>query len=197
MALTLELPSPVGEELAHEAEREGVSETDRAALFVCLAAALLHENKATPFQDAVKHFLAHRALNTELIGSVIEELVTVCLEVPIGQGKTTGSLEAAMNHIMAQRTLLSEEAILVNLRGWRDAFVHQATRQTPENMTMDTVHEKAAVSLERDPDQVARVRSIRGKYARTVVTGPGSEELHQERQRDKQKEEAWAEGHKR
>ena len=41
----------------------------------------------------------------------------------------------------------------------------------------------------RDPDLVARVRAVRGKYAYTVQ-GSGSGELHRERQRDKAKEEA-------
>jgi len=44
-------------------------------------------------------------------------------------------------------------------------------------------------TLVRDPELVARVRSVRGKYARTDGVS-GSEELHQERQRDKAREEA-------
>jgi hypothetical protein len=101
MALTLELPPPVGEELTQEARREGVSETDRAALFVCLATALLQEEKLTPFQDAVKLFLVHRSIDAERVASVIDELVNVCLEAPTGRGKTAAALRVAI-HTMPQ-----------------------------------------------------------------------------------------------
>jgi hypothetical protein len=50
-----------------------------------------------------------------------------------------------------------------------------------------------ATPTERDPELVARVKSIQGKYARTDGTS-GSEELHQERQRDKAREEAKIQG---
>jgi len=197
MSLTLELPSPIGAELIQEAAQEGVSEADRAALFVCLAAALLHETKSTPFQDAVKHFLAHRALNAEQVAFVIEELVNVCLEAPSGQGKTAASLEAARRNAAAPRNGFSEEEILLNLRDWRNAFVHQTVTQMPETIVGGTVHEEAVTVSKRDIERTARAKSIRGKYAHTVFAGSGSEELQQERQRDKQQEEAQVERRKR
>lgn len=64
------------------------------------------------------------------------------------------------------------------------------------------VEEDAAVSPKpangettglRDPELVARVRSIRGKYA-GAGEGLASEELHRERQRDKEKEERLVRG---
>jgi len=51
----------------------------------------------------------------------------------------------------------------------------------------------ASHSTERDPDLVARVQAIRGKYAHTVKEA-GSEELHRERQRDKEMEEVQLRG---
>ncbi len=45
---------------------------------------------------------------------------------------------------------------------------------------------------ERDPELVARVNAIRGKYAHVGAT---VEDLHRERQRDKEKEEAQIRGY--
>jgi len=45
----------------------------------------------------------------------------------------------------------------------------------------------------RDPELAARVRAVRGKYAHTAKES-GSEELHRERQRDKEKDEAQVSG---
>lgn len=47
----------------------------------------------------------------------------------------------------------------------------------------------------RDPELVARVRSLMGKLAHTAKGGMESEALHRERQADKQKEERFIEGH--
>lgn len=48
---------------------------------------------------------------------------------------------------------------------------------------------------QRDPELVARVKSVRGKYAHTAAS-LGTEELHEERQRDKAKEEARIQGYR-
>ncbi len=53
--------------------------------------------------------------------------------------------------------------------------------------------ERTSVQQERDPELVARVKAVRDKYAHTAKTS-GSEELHRERQRDKEKEEAQIKG---
>ena len=54
--------------------------------------------------------------------------------------------------------------------------------------------ELLAGAQERDPEQVARVRSVRGKFARSAGS-LASEALHQERQADKKKEERAIFGH--
>ena len=46
--------------------------------------------------------------------------------------------------------------------------------------------------MERDPELVARVKSLRGKYAHLGVT---TQDLHRERQEDKAKEEAQFQRH--
>jgi hypothetical protein len=48
--------------------------------------------------------------------------------------------------------------------------------------------EETTDQQERDPELVARVKGIRGRFARSQG-GMASEELHRERQRDKAKEE--------
>ena len=57
------------------------------------------------------------------------------------------------------------------------------TEQLPE---LAGVNGERPGSPERDPELLARVRSIRGKYAYLGVT---TEELHRERQADKEREE--------
>ncbi len=52
--------------------------------------------------------------------------------------------------------------------------------------------ERTTVRQECDPELVAQVKALRGKYAHTATTS-GVEELHRERQRDKEKEEAQVE----
>ncbi len=53
----------------------------------------------------------------------------------------------------------------------------------------EAAENRERTSGERDPERVARVRALRGKYAHTASTS-GTEELHRERARDKEKEEA-------
>jgi hypothetical protein len=201
MSLTIELPQTLGEELASEAQQVGISAAERATLLLYLATALLKEENPTPFQETVRNFLAHRSLDAGRIGSVLEELVRVCVEAR-DEGATP--TEVARGDAMAHR-----DATLV--RHWRDAIVH-AIDVSPDISISDhppmeaipqrtgrlqgrtdggeraTPHER-----ERDPELVARVKSIRGKFARSGDV-LGSEELHRERQSDKEKEEEqiWA-----
>ncbi len=49
------------------------------------------------------------------------------------------------------------------------------------------------LSPPRDPDLLARVARIRGKYAHLGVS---TEDLHRERRKDKEKEERWIAGEK-
>jgi hypothetical protein len=52
---------------------------------------------------------------------------------------------------------------------------------------------EALPKADRDPQLLARVRRVRGRFARTE-SEPGSEELHRERRVDKEKEERLLQG---
>jgi hypothetical protein len=58
----------------------------------------------------------------------------------------------------------------------------------------DEERKKMPTEQERDAELVARVRRIRGKFARKGP-GLGSEELHRERQTDKEREERLIQGY--
>lgn len=195
MSLTIELPRPLGEELAFEAQREGVSAAEHATLLLYLATALLKEEDPSPFQEAVRSFLAHRLVDAERITSVLEELVRVCLRA---------RREEATSPVDAEGDTVAHPDATLDLH-WRHAIEHAlgvspdiaSSHQSPS----DTIQQRSGRSQsledggqgtprerERDPDRVARVKSIRGKFARSGDT-QASEELHRERQADKEKEE--------
>jgi hypothetical protein len=79
MSLTIELPHPVNEELVLEAQREGISAEDHATLLVVLIMAFLKGQDRTPFQEAVRSFIAQRAADVDQIASAFEDLVRRCL----------------------------------------------------------------------------------------------------------------------
>jgi hypothetical protein len=140
------LPDPLHDELALEAEREGVSPNEHAVLLLYLATALLSEGSPTPFQEAVRRFLGRYSLDYAQIRSALQELVRASS--------------------VAQETEPFVEA--------DGPFSLKESESTPVQ--------------ERSPELVARVKRVRGKFARGRGER-GSEELHRERQADKEREE--------
>jgi hypothetical protein len=118
MSLTIELPNPIDEGLTQEARRKGVSAEEHATLLVVLTMAFLKEQAPTPFQEAVKGFLAQRALDADQIASAFEELVRLCVHADHGEGKASSPLQEALTHAIAHR----DGALL---RQWRNAAVHR------------------------------------------------------------------------
>jgi hypothetical protein len=203
MSLTIELPRPLGEVLASEAQREGISAAEHATILLYLAAALLKEGTPTPFQEAVRSFLAHRSVDAGQIASVLEELVRMCLAA---REEETTAVDVASSDTAAER-----EFTLV--RHWRNAIVH-ALDVSPDAVIShhppsDAVQQRSGRrqrrsgdgqgatprEQERDPDLVARVKKIRGKFARSGEP-LASDALHRERQSDKEQEERQISGHK-
>ena len=83
------------------------------------------------------------------------------------------------------------------LTQWRNALVHSVgagAEAVPATLPRVTPHqadrseEETPRDQERDPELVARVKSIRGRFARPGA-GWASGELHRERQADKEREE--------
>jgi hypothetical protein len=104
------------QELAEEAQREGTSAEEHATLLVVLTMALLKEQNPTPFQEAVRSFLARRALDPDRIASAFEEMARLCLQVPQGSRPSLSS-EETVRDATAQR----DSALL---KQWRNAIVH-------------------------------------------------------------------------
>lgn len=188
MPTTLSLPLPLDEALTQEAQREGVSATEHATLLLYLAHALVSEGRPTPFKEAVRVFLARHSLNPDHLGSVLEELVSLCLAEE--KSEPSPSLHQAFD-VLAPRELRL-------LTQWRSALVHgmeAGPEATPTPLPRVTPHPADRGDAgtprgpERDPELVARVRSIRGRFARPPGAGWASEELHREREKDKAREE--------
>lgn len=122
MPRTLNLPEPLSEEL-EEASLEGVSPTEHATLLLYIATALHEAGKtATPFQEAVRTFLASRSLDAERVAAVFDELVRFCVTAPTGAGKTAAALAAAHEAGKTAHYVLPYEALLE----WRSAVVHHS-----------------------------------------------------------------------
>jgi hypothetical protein len=101
MSITLDLPSPIDEELTKEAQREGISEMEHAALLVCLAFALKQDEPPTPFRNAVKDFLFQNSLDAERVFDVFDELVRTCLSAR-DIGNSTADLEEKLTDAVGQ-----------------------------------------------------------------------------------------------
>jgi hypothetical protein len=113
MALLIELPPIIEEELAVEASREGVSTSDQAAFLLQLITALTRDGRNTPFRIVVKAYLQQNSLDADRLAGIFEGLMTLCLknedEVTISPDQPTSpSIEP-----------LSRDRILSLLRAWR------------------------------------------------------------------------------
>lgn len=117
ISLTLELPSPINEELTQDSQREGISETEHAALLVCLASAFKQDEPHSLFQKAVRDFLADHSLDAEQLGSVFEELVRACLAV-----HDAGRASAGIQRQLSQ---------------WRNAAVHRPVDESHDAVMSD------------------------------------------------------------
>jgi hypothetical protein len=117
MNLTVELPPPINEELAQESLREGISETEHAALLLCLAAAFKQEGPYTAFQSAVRVFISHQSLEASQVFSAFENLILVCLDHH-DAGKISRDLQATHGPDGSRPEYES-------LKRWRDITVHQ------------------------------------------------------------------------
>jgi hypothetical protein len=185
MSLTLEIPPPLDEELSEEAERAGIPAAEHATLLLYLANALSNEERPAPFKEAVRAFLTHHSLDADHVTSVFEQLVRLCLTYSEDQGS---SRPREMRDALAERDFAL-------LKQWRNALVHgvngeasSSSLSPPTGSPGQSGKEQASSKPERDADLAARVRGVRGKFAR-VGGGWLSDELHRERQSDKEKEE--------
>lgn len=128
MAMTVDLPAALEEDLREEAEREGVKPSEHAALLLSICTALLNDAEATPFSSAVKEFLSRRSLDSEHVAAALDALVRECLAAIHDAGKTLNAFHSHSGWSDG------------TLQAWRDSLVHQpwvapAPRQEPVEST--------------------------------------------------------------
>jgi hypothetical protein len=120
MTLSIELPPPLDEELAIEAEREGVSVSDQAALLLHLMTALTREGRKTPFRSVIRAFLQRNAIDADQMAKVCEALVILCLH-------DTDQLPKPNDHGSdTDRDWIGADQARSLLRMWKSADVHQS-----------------------------------------------------------------------
>jgi hypothetical protein len=180
MPITLDLPPPLDEEITLEAEREGVPAADHATLLLYLASSLLSGEPPTPFQQAVRDFLASHSVDADRVSSVFEELVRLCLEAVGGEGQAShASRQALAGSPKAQQDPHIESTSLPLLRAWRNTKVHRPVDRSVDVLISDLPPSKALVQ------RAGRVNKKRvsayGKYAGII---PSSEEFMRERQKE-------------
>lgn len=159
MPKILELPEPLRIELEREAEREGVSPDEHAALLLYIVTALQDAGKKnTLFQEAVKAFFTSHSLDADKVADVLEELVQVCLTSPTGLGKTDAALKFASQEPGRRVIITSPDGPLVE---WRNALVHGGLDEPepsadplgwPTNFFEDTYGSLADDPIERLPE---------------------------------------------
>jgi hypothetical protein len=163
--LTLELPVPLEEELRHEAEKEGVSAAEHAALLLSILTTLLREEDTTLFQDAVKTFLSKHSLDATLVASVFAALVQQAHD--LGEPPDVKAVSDA-----------ASERVSKNLRAWRNLQVHEPIDLSLDEMNLSSP--PLGKPLQR-AGRVNRRQTAMGKYAHVVGT---SEDFAREKQKE-------------
>ena len=165
MAIVIELPPDLEEELSIEARRAGLSPAEQSTLFLYLATALVGDGPDTPFRGAVRSFLARHRVDPDRVSSACDQLKRRCLEgYPPEDVASTGR---AIDRDPIETS--GDDRFDGLLRAWRDANVHQPIR-----------NESGATARDSTPrTSRATVASIRGKYA---YLGLSSEDFAREKQ---------------
>jgi hypothetical protein len=140
MTLSIELPAPLEEELAVEAEREGVTVSEQATLILYLAAALGKRGPETPFRNAVRSVLERHRIDPQQFSSAFEQLKKSCIE---GQPDSASTVST------------DQDCLDRSLRNWRDAVVHD-----PVGVVVEAPVDRSVTPIPRSERP-----SILGKYA--------------------------------
>jgi hypothetical protein len=146
MALLIDLPSPVEEDLAVVAKREGVSASEQATFLLELMTALTREGRKTPFRSAVKAFLQENAFDADRLAEVFEKLRAFCLNNSVPDSPTT------------DRAFSSSIELL---HDWRSPAVHRSIDQEAENSKPGTTPAEASVQASGKKNRISAL----GKYA--------------------------------
>ena len=106
MALLIDLPSPLEEDLENEARREGVSASEQATFFLEFMTALTREGRKTPFRMVVKEYLRQNSLDADRLADVFEKLMGFCLHDSDSSSTSIDSSSlASVDQLEAERAL--------------------------------------------------------------------------------------------
>lgn len=184
MPLTLELPPQIEEELAQEAQQEGVSVTEHTTLLVYLSLALREQQEQTPFQNAVKLFFSTHSLDIKHVSSVFELLVRQCLDPAAADTPESISIP----QVFSSTAPASAEE---NLRAWRNWLVHQPVPSEQLHALFETAQPTPTSGKKgKHTKEPHRRPSAMGKYSAIPGTsddfagGKQDEIAHEDRRRD-------------
>jgi hypothetical protein len=176
MAILIDLPPEVEEELNAEAGRNGVSAAERGAFLLEFATALTRDSRKTPFRKIVQAYLQQSSVETDRLAEVVEGLMEFCLR------ETHPTLIGSGEPDFSSTDSASTDRIIASLRGWRHSEAHRSVSEN-EGLTI-----RELPTLESLIQRTGRMRRLKamGKYAHL---GGGSEEFMREKQGELDREE--------
>jgi hypothetical protein len=176
MAISIDLPAPLEEELEMEAEREGVTVSEQATFWLQLMTSLTRDGRKTPFRTVVQAYLRQNSLDAERLADVFEGLMALCLHesaqqpLPIGDGNDVKSL------------LIDSNTILSLLRHWRSPINHRSIEDDADLI----VHELPPLGdLIQQNGRKNRISCL-GKYSHIKLN---TEDIMAERRRETERED--------
>jgi hypothetical protein len=178
MAMLIELPSPLDQDLAVEAEREGVSASEQATFFLQLMTALTREGRKTPFRSVVKAYLQQNSLDADRLADFFESLMAFCLHDPDSSSMPLDQAPAS------SIDRIDNDRALNLLREWRSPNVHRSIG-LDEDFDIIVCELPPMDRLVQSMGRMNR-RSIRGKYAHIAFS---SEDFMAEKQREIDRED--------
>ena len=175
MALLLELPSALEEELVVEASREGVSTSEQAAFLLQLITALIRDGRKTPFQSVVKAYLRQNSLDADRLAGVFGSLVAYCLRNTAQDSMPDQTSDNAIDP-------MNPEVALSMLRNWRS----QESNCSIDHDVEVSIHELPPLEHLVQRSRRMNRSSILGKYA---YLGLSSEDFAREKQMEIDRED--------
>ena len=176
MTISIDLPFPLDQELAVEAEREGTSASEQATLLIHLATALTGAGRKTLFRSVVRAYLKQNALDADRLAVVCEELMALCLHDR--DGSTT--LSTGVSPTSTGR--LNSEEVRALLREWRSPSAHVSLDHDVE---ISVSEPPPSESLIQSMGRMNRVSAL-GKYAHI---GLSTEMMMREKQEEIDRED--------
>ena len=113
MAILVDLPPLREEALTVEAEKVGVSPSDRAAFLLQLMTAMTQEGRNPPFRSVAQAYLRRYALDADRLAEVVQGLTDYCLR---GEGPAPTPSDQTSADLTSPK---ARDDVTSLLRGWR------------------------------------------------------------------------------